>query len=234
MAEHGSAKEAVARHEVREPPPRSHLEWTGRVRVHVSDPRRYTRFVAIIKRTLLFAALALIAVLIVYSLLPREQNRVAMSFERLSKITNDLAMIKPRLSGTDASGNLYVVTADAAIQDGTNARRARLRNVQADITLKNGGWLSASAGSGQLDIDAKKLVLSDNIAIYTDSGYELHAKGVTADLGKGIMRGDKAVNGQGPLGTLHADRFEIDHKGKLIRFLGHVKMMLYTSRTKHP
>lgn len=198
----------------------------------MGDPRRYTRFVTLMKRALLVAALALIAAVIVYSLLPREQGRVAMTFEHLGKITNDLAMIKPRLSGADASGNLYVVTADAAIQEGMSMRRARLRNVQADITLKQGGWLSASAGNGLLDVDSKKLELSDGISIYSDSGYELHTSGVAADLGKGIMHGDKTVTGQGPLGTLHADRFEIDHRGKQIRFMGHVKMTLYTHRAK--
>lgn len=233
MAEHKAAKEAVAQQPARRPGMASRLEWTARPRVHTDDPRRYTRFVKIMKRALLLAALALLVAVIVYSLQPRDQNRVAMTFERLSKVSNDLAMVKPRLSGTDASGNPFVVTADAAIQDGPSVRRARLRNIQADITLKQGRWLSVSASDGVLDIDAKKLTLSGAIVVYSDDGYELHTSALAADLGKGIVRGDTAVAGQGPLGALSADRFEIDRQGKQVRLMGHVKMTIYGHKAKH-
>lgn len=233
MAEHKAAKEAAAQPPVRRPGMAERLEWTGRARVHTGDPRHYTRFVKVMKRALLLAALALLVAVFVYSLQPREQNRVAMTFEHLGKVSNDLAMIKPRLSGTDASGNPFVVTADAAIQDGPSMRRARLRNIQADITLKQGRWLSVSASNGVLDIDAKKLTLSGAIVIYSDDGYELHTSGLAADLGKGIVRGDTAVTGQGPLGALHADRFEIDRQGKRVRLMGHVKMTIYKNKAKH-
>lgn len=233
MAENRSAKEAVVEPPDRKPGVSTRLEWTARARFPIGDPRRYTRFVAVMKRALLLAALALIAAVIAYSLQPREQGHVAMTFEHVSKVANDLAMIKPRLSGTDASGNPFVVTADTAVQDGTSARRARLRNVQADVTLKQGGWLSASASEGLLDADGKKLVLSGAIAVYSDGGYELHTSGVAADLGKGIVRSDQAVTGQGPLGTLYADRFQIDRQGNQIRFMGHVKMTIYKHRAKH-
>ncbi len=179
------------------------------------------------KRALLLAALALIAAVVAYSLQPREQNRVSMTFERMGKVANDLAMIKPRLRGTDASGNPFVVTADEAVQTGQNAHRARLTNVQADVTLKNNTWLSASAQSGLLDADAKTLKLSGAIAIYSDSGYELHTDSARVDLGKGIMRGDNAVTGHGPLGTLRADRFTVDRNTKQVRLMGHVKMEIY-------
>lgn len=233
MAEHKAAKESAAQPPVRRPGMAGRLEWTARARLPVADPRQYTRFVKIMKRVLLLAALALLVAVIVYSLQPRDKNRVAMTFEHMSKISNDLAMIKPRLSGTDASGNPFVVTADAAIQDGPSMRRTRLRNIQADITLKQGRWLSVSASNGVLDIDAKKLTLSGAIVVYSDDGYELHTSGLAADLGKGIVRGDTAVIGQGPLGALHADRFEIDRQGKRVRLMGHVKMTIYKNKVKH-
>ena len=195
-----------------------------RVRVPMSDPQRYSRFVAVMKRALLLSALAVIAAVVAYSLEPRERSRVTMTFEQVGKIAGDLTMVKPRLTGTDASGNPFVVTADAAVQDAPGSHRARLSNVEADISLRNGGWLTASAGEGRLDADAKKLALTGAIAIYSDSGYELHTAAARVDLARGIMAGDDKVTGQGPLGTIRADRFELDRNKKQVRLMGHVKM----------
>ena len=36
-----------------------------------------------------------------------------MTYEKLGQIENDLAMIKPRLTGADGKGNPFVITADA-------------------------------------------------------------------------------------------------------------------------
>jgi len=231
MAERKTGKGAVARSlGLQTAPPRR--DWSARARLQVSDPQRYTRFVTIMKRALLLAALALIAAVIAYSLQPREQNRVAMTFEQMGTVANDLAMIKPRLSGTDSSGNPFVVTADAATQVGPNAHRARLKNVQADITLDKKSWLTASADSGLFDADAKTLKLSGAIAVYSDSGYELHTDGADFDLKTGVMRGPNSVTGQGPLGSLRADRFTVDRNTKQVRLMGNVKMDFYLSGAK--
>ena len=198
--------------------------WTPRTRMPVSDPQRYSRFVVVMKRALLLAALAVIAAVVAYSLQPRQQDRVAMNFQQMGKIAGDLTMVKPRLTGTDVSGNPFVVTADAAIQDAPGSHRARLKNVEADISLKNGGWLTASASDGRLDADAKKLALAGAISVYSDSGYELHTTHARVDLARGIMAGDETVTGQGPLGTIRADRFELDRGRKQVRLMGHVTM----------
>ncbi len=68
-----------------------------------------------------------------------------MTYEKLGSIENDLAMIKPRLTGADGSGNPFVITADAAIQDAKNPKRARLRKVEADLTTDKNGWVNANA-----------------------------------------------------------------------------------------
>ncbi len=210
------------------PPQRKH-DFTERTRTTMTDAQRYTRFVTIAKRALLLAALALIAAVLAYSLQPRENNRVAMTFERMGKVSNDLAMIKPKLTGTDDDGNPFTVTADSAVQDGRNSRRARLNNVEADMTLKDSGWLSATAQSGLVDAMAKKLALWGDISVYSDSGYELHTDSVNVDLANGLVRGDHAVNGQGPVGTLAADHFRVDRQKRRIYLIGNVQMTVFAA-----
>jgi lipopolysaccharide export system protein LptC len=213
------------------PPVRKH-DYIDRTRTTMTDAQRYTRFVTIAKRALLLAALALIAAVLAYSLQPREQNRVAMTFERIGKVSNDLAMIKPKLTGTDDDGNPFTVTADSAVQDGRSARRARLNNVQADMTLKDSGWMSATAKAGLVDATAKKLALWGGVSIFSDSGYELHTNEVHVDLANGVARGDHVVMGQGPLGSIRADRFTVDRQNQRIFLMGDVHMTIYAQGTK--
>src|SRR6185312_15197834 len=77
-------------------------DWSARPRGTILDAERYTRFVTLMKRALPIAALVLLAAVAVYVFQPRQQDRMAMTFERVGEVANDLAMVKPRLSGSDA------------------------------------------------------------------------------------------------------------------------------------
>lgn len=198
-------------------------DWSARPRGTMIDAERYSRFVTLMKRALPIAALVLLAVVAIYAFQPRQQDRVAMTFERVGEVSNDLAMIKPRLSGTDAKGNPFVITADRAIQQGRNSRKARLINVDADITLDNERWLNATAADGLFDADARTLVLNGGISVFSDNGYELHTQSAHFDLKRGVARGQQTVTGQGPLGAIRADSFEVDKTTQQIRLRGNVR-----------
>lgn len=197
-------------------------DWSARPRGTILDAERYTRFVTLMKRALPIAALVLLAAVAVYVFQPRQQDRMAMTFERVGEVANDLAMVKPRLSGSDAKGNPFVITADRAVQESRNSRRARLENVDADMTLDKERWLNATAAKGLFDADARTLVLDGGISVFSDNGYELHTKSAHFDLKKGFVRGEQKVSGQGPLGTISADQFEVDKATQQIRLKGNV------------
>jgi lipopolysaccharide export system protein LptC len=197
-------------------------DWSARPRGTMLDAERYTRFVTLMKRALPIAALVLLAAVAIYVFQPRQQDRMAMTFERVGEVANDLAMIKPRLSGSDAQGNPFVVTADRAVQESRNSRRARLENVDADMTLDKERWLNATATNGLFDADARTLVLDGGISVFSDNGYELHTKSAHFDLKKGFVHGEQKVTGQGPLGTMSADKFEVDKATQQIRLRGNV------------
>lgn len=220
--------------------------WTERQRATTSEVQRYTRFVSLMKRALIIAAGALLAAVVAYSLQPRLQNskRLAMTFRQLHLLNNDLMMTKPKLTGVDADGNPYVVTADEAVQDPHNAKRAELRHVEADVTLKAGNWLSATATRGMLDASAQKLRLLGAIDVYSDNGYEVHTAVADIDMRTGTIAGNLPVTGQGPLGTFRSDRFRIDRSagvaaGKVktyntrIYLYGHVFMTIYKHGAGH-
>jgi hypothetical protein len=138
-------------------------------------------------------------------------------------------MVKPRLTGTDSSGNPYVVTADKAVQYAHDPNRALLFNVEADLTLRDGNWLNATAPHGVLDASHPReqhctkstcpsnqtLEMWGPIAVYSDDGYEVHTTFAHVNMGTGIVNGNKYVRGQGPMGTFYADSF-------VFKFHGHM------------
>ena len=207
-------------------------DWKERVRGTAIDTLRYTRFVRFMKGALPIAAATILASVIAYSLVPRHQDRVSLAYQRMGTLRNDLAMIKPRLTGTDAKGNPFVITAEAAIQDAKNAHRATLEKVDADLQLDGQRWLNASADTGFFDMDASTLKLNGGIAVYTDSGYELHTKSADIDLKKNIFSGEEAVTGHGPLGSISADRFRIDRLKKHVTLNGHVRTVIIPKKVR--
>jgi lipopolysaccharide export system protein LptC len=182
----------------------------ARTRTTVGEAKRYTKFVGVMKRVLLIAALLLLGAVLAYSLAPRRQGRVAMTFQRLAMVNNDLAMIKPKLTGVDKKGSPYLVTADVAIQDARNTKHARLKNVSADLTTKSGGWVNIEAPQGYLAGDVNKLDLFGAVSMFTDTGYEAHTDLAHVDIANGIVVGPHRVYGQGPLGTFVADKFRVE------------------------
>src|SRR5476651_524224 len=139
-------------------------DWTARTRDTALNALRYSRFVTVMKRALPITAAAIIAVVVAFSLLPRQSDKIQLAYERLGSIDNDLAMLKPRLTGSDAKGNPFVITADAAIQDPHNVRRATLKKVMADLTLDKNRWFNANATQGVVDMDKGFLTLTGGIS----------------------------------------------------------------------
>lgn len=206
---------------------RVHRDWEARMRGTPLDALRYTRFVALMKRTLPIAAGVILAAVLIYSFIPRQSERIQMTWQDMGRIDNDLAMIKPRLTGADNKGEPFVITAESAIQDRHNLHRARLNTVEADISLQQDRWLTATATKGVFDMDAGTLALTNGISVYSDSGYELHTVLGDIDLKRGIIRGPVEVTGQGPLGNFRADRFVYVRGTNLLTLSGHVHTTIY-------
>jgi len=205
-------------------------DWSARARSTAMDALRYTRFVGVMKRALPVAAFAIIAAVLAFFFVARQPAKVSMTYEKLGSIENDLAMIKPRLTGADGEGNPFVITADAAIQDAKNPKKARLRKVEADLALDKNGWVNADAANGVVDMRAGSLELSGGINVFSDAGYALHSQSASLDLNKWIVHGHNEVTGQGPLGTIRADQFHYDRDNHQLTLDGHVRMTLIGNR----
>jgi lipopolysaccharide export system protein LptC len=218
----GDASEPIA-------PEKSRRDWTARARGTALDAIRYSQFVGLMKRALPIAAAAVLAAVVVYSLIPRQSEKITITAKSMGMIDNDLAMIKPRLTGVDDDGNPFVITAEIAIQDPKHLHRGRMKGVEADSTTQNGHWMNVTAVEGDFDMDSGTLKLRKGVALYSDSGDELHTATVDINMKKGLFHGPGVVTGHGPFGTMRADSFDADHTKQLLHLMGHVQMNFSTA-----
>jgi lipopolysaccharide export system protein LptC len=201
-------------------------DWSARVRSTSLEALRYTQFVGVMKRALPTAAFAVVAAVLAFFFVARQPNKVSMTYERLDAIKNDLTMIKPHLTGADAKGHPFTITAETAIQDIKNPKRAKLRKVEADLTLEDNGWLNVNAAGGLVDMLAGSLLLNGGIDVYSDSGYTFHSQAAWVDLKKSVVWSNNPVSGQGPMGTVKADRFHYDRGAHQLTLEGDVHMTI--------
>ena len=157
-------------------------DWSARVRTTTMEALRYSRFVVLMKRVLALGAFLTIAAVLAFFFMQRMPRQ--MSYEYLGKIKNDLTMVKPRLAGSDSKGRPYVITAERAVQDAHNPKKAVLENLEADLSLERGNWINARARSGMADTATGHLELYGGIAVFTATGYELHSNSASANLSK--------------------------------------------------
>ncbi len=187
--------------------------------------RRYSLFVTVMKGALPVAALALGVAVLVYTIQPRETNQMALTFERMGKIENDLAMVKPQLTGVDDDGFPFVVTAATAVQDERGSDKVRLEDVIAEITLKE-GKLHVEAARGLVDTREHLLDVSGGIRLTSEDGYDARTPAAKADLRAGTVRGENGIEATGAFGRLTADRFSMNRTTRQLRFTGNVRMVL--------
>jgi len=188
--------------------------------------RRYSTFVRFMKRILPLAALVLAVAILVYAVQPRDGGQMAMTFERMGTIENDLAMINPRLTGTDENGLPFVVTASSAVQLGPTVERIRLENVNADLVLEDGTKLNVVAAVGVIDNQTQTLDFYGGIRLSTADGYTAETESARADLQRGIIRGDSPVEAAGAIGSLTAQGFTFERSSGMLRFTGEVRMII--------
>lgn len=203
---------------------RSRLDsWEMRARQRADSTVGYSRFVRIMKVMLPIIAFSLIVLVVVYSSSGREPNStVAYGGIEVSEVSQDRALVNPKLTGTDGRGQPFTVTAKGASLAPGKARRMTIDEVKADITMQDRSWVQVGAVQGVLDVEGKTLDLAQTINIYSDRGYECHTDTARYDFGSGILKGENPIRCQGPLGVITAQKFEGLRDPGILKFMGGV------------
>jgi lipopolysaccharide export system protein LptC len=186
---------------------------------------RYSRFVGMMKLLLPLLALGLVVAVVIWPNEFSEATGLHLSYTTPEDgSAAELTMLHPRYLGTDARNRPFVVTADRATQDPNDQRNVTLEQLQADMATADGRWFTILAHKGVYHQQRQQLRLQGPINLFSDQGYEFNAEVADIDLKSGRAVSDQPVRGQGPFGTLQADRMEVEDFGQRLLFMGNVKM----------
>lgn len=188
----------------------------------------YSRFVAIAKLVLPLVAVALLALVWAWPNLRGSDARFRLGFSDLvTRDTTGPSMVNPRYVGTDSQKQPFAITSDAARNSLLDRMKIDLVVPKGDIALSDGSWLILAADTGVYARTAKTLELFGGVTLFHDSGYEIRTDSAYVDLEKSTAEGYRPVHGHGPFGDLRAEGFVLLEKGKVIRFTGKAKLVLY-------
>lgn len=190
------------------------------------DPRRRL-IMRLVKFVLPIVALFFLALMIAWPRLFREESKFELTSSEISAVKDDLRMSSPRFTGIGADNRPYMVTADSAVQDLDDHELVRLDVLQADLSLKDGSWLSVNAKNGLMHNGLQTLQLDGQIEVYSDSGYALYTESALIDLDSGALYADRPVRLQGPYGHLRSMTMRATERGQRLHFAGDVKVIIY-------
>ena len=190
--------------------------------------RYYSRFIIVLKFLLPTAAIALVALVVLWSHLKPSIERFRVGSAVLQEFGNDEhAMIRARYVGVDHKGQPFSITAETVSYVDPEGIRMQLETPEADITLADGAWVAMTADSGLYDRDDESLALTGAVNMFHDAGYQFRTAEAIIDLAAGTAAGSKPVEAQAPFGELSAEGFKVTDEGRTVLFEGQAKMRLY-------
>ncbi|MAI02654.1 MAG: hypothetical protein CMP40_02350 [Rickettsiales bacterium] len=123
---------------------------------------------------------------------------------------NSLKIENAKLIGNDKKNRPYMITAESAIKNNIKKNIMLLYSVEADIALKNGGWLILNTKHASYNIENKILSTGKKVEMYYDNGTILETSNLSFNVISGIGNGDNGVKMYGSWGMIESGSFSFD------------------------
>ncbi len=185
---------------------------------------RHRWTVAIGKRLLPLAALALLSTVALWPQLNPETDQTRFRYRRDGIQAQDGEMTDASYRGVDDRGRPYTVTAATATQ--VSPQRINLTVPKGDISLESGNWVMVQSKQGVYVPQGEQLDLSGEVTVYRDDGTTLQTDAAAVDLKQGAAASAERVHAEGPFGTLDAQGFAITDRGATTQFTGPGRLVI--------
>ena len=138
-----------------------------------------------------------------------------------------ITMQAPKLTGYTSDSRPYEFTAETANQDINKPDLVELQHLHARLQMEDKSTVEMTAPSGLYDMKADKLVLDEDIALASSTGYAARLKRLSSTCTAAMWfptsrSAVKLLNG-----FLNAKRMTISENGNVIHFDGGVSMVLH-------
>jgi lipopolysaccharide export system protein LptC len=138
-----------------------------------------------------------------------------------------ITMQAPKLTGYTSDSRPYEFTADTAAQDINKPDLVELQHLHARLQMEDKSTVEMTAPTGLYDMKADTLVLNEDVALASSTGYAARLNEAIVDMHSGNVVSNKPVWVKLLNGFLNAKRMEITENGNVIHFDGGVSMVLH-------
>jgi lipopolysaccharide export system protein LptC len=132
-----------------------------------------------------------------------------------------LRMLNPRFYGRDSANNAFVLGAAEASRDDATGKSVALAAPNLTMDVGSPRPTTVQASKGVYREDQRQLTLTGKVQL-NSGGYVFHTPNATVDTSKGSVYGKAGVKGQGPLGEVTAQSFNVYNRGQRVIMKGDV------------
>jgi len=190
---------------------------------------RHSRRVDRLRFMLPLAALTLLGVVMAWPWLTGGYHGLIVPvFKTVGDQASDaMRMAKPRYVGRTKALEPYEVTASSAFLDPLDPDRIYLDQLHAVLERTGEPSVQLHANEGIYLRGQDALELDGDLELTFGEGYRFRTAKAHVDLDRGQVTGNTPVTGEGPVGLLSADAFDIEDVGKWLRFEGRVRVTIW-------
>ena len=180
-------------------------------------PRHYTRIARAVRIGLIVLALTIVALIVIWPQIQPRVDRLRIGMASLEKLDSQgEGLVNARLTGSDAEGQPYVITADFVRQMEGVPGLLGLDGPRGEIRMHDGTVTAITAAEGRFHQDAKLLELYGGVVLVTGDGSRYETSTADLNLEAGTAWGTDPVTGRGPLGTVSGEGFHATDFGQKI------------------
>lgn len=200
-------------------------EWTPHRQLSLAQARQRTQTVRYMRFALVAAAIITLGIFLGFM----ARNAYDRALGNSVAITGDqtVAMVNPRFTGRDGSGQLYIITAETAQQRRENEQLIDLVNPK--LVDSFGGEVTAPRGL--YDRANETLDLYEDVLLVDAEGYVFNSIHAQVFPQTGRVIGVEPLDGTGPLGDIRSDSYELDRDSGIVTFVGRVKTIIFDENT---
>ncbi len=191
----------------------------------------YDRLVAVLKRALPLAAVALLGVIVVWPLTSAREFSFLLAKDKVAMSRDRLRIDNAVYRGETSNGQPFVIRAQDAVQRSSAVPVVELRRLSADLKLDSGP-ATVTAPSGRYDMNHDRLDIAGPVRVDSRAGYTVDGQTVTVSLIDRTVTSSAPVSGTMPLGSFRANAFSSDIDGRMLVLTGRVHLHIVQHSAK--
>ena len=196
-------------------------QWAPQRQMTLAQARRRSSMVSLLR--VMFVAGAAISAGVIIG--PIAATTMTGNGQQIDQVAADevITMLNARFTGRNIAGDAYVITAE-------EARRRRADSSVVDLVnprLVDDKGTEVGAPIGVYYQNAEHLDLFQAVSVRDSDGYEFSTTAARVFVQEGRVQGLEPLSGNGPLGDVRADSYEIEDDGDRVILRGNVDLTIY-------